>query len=65
MENELFTFYVLTHESHTRTDRYMTRADADREFRLIVDRHSKTPEAEYVAYYCPSVGGLVNSWRAA
>jgi len=65
MSSEQFTFFVLTHEGFTQTSRFMNRTEADREYDRLVAEQSTRPEGEYVAYYCASVGGLVNSWRAA
>jgi len=60
VENEMFTFVVLTTESHRVEHRYHSREQADRLF----DRLTLEPGAISVAFYCASVGGCVNAWHA-
>jgi hypothetical protein len=64
MENEMFTFVTCTHVGHSVEYRYLNRPEADRLYNTMVEREAASPEGEFVAYYCASVGGLVNSWRA-
>jgi hypothetical protein len=64
MENEMFTFVVCTHEGHRVEHVYCNRSDADRKFDVLVAYQAEQPAGLFVAYYCPSVGGLVNSWSA-
>lgn len=61
MENELFTFFVLTHSGHSRFDTYMNRREADKHFDELVRQMHARADGLTVAYYCASVGGLVNS----
>jgi len=56
----MFTFVVLTTESHRVEHRYHSREQADRLF----DRLTLEPGAISVAFYCASVGGCVNAWHA-
>jgi hypothetical protein len=64
MENEMFTFVVCTHLGHAVEHIYCNRQDANRKFDGLVASHAAHPEGLFVAYYCPSVGGLVNAWSA-
>lgn len=57
---EEFTFVVLRHSGHTVEKMYMTRAEADTRFTVLSAENYNTTEGVYVAYYCASVGGLVN-----
>lgn len=66
MENEKFTFLVLTHEGHRTEERYCNRKEADRYFdKLVTAPEQQGAVGLFVAYYCASVGGLVNSWSVA
>lgn len=65
MEQELFTFVVLTHEGHSTEHRYCNRRDADKHFDELSRQMHASSVGLYVAYYCPSVGGLVNSCMAS
>jgi len=60
MENELFTFVVLTHGGHSTEQRFFNRSDADRHFNELVRLMHASPVGLTVAYYSASVGGLVN-----
>lgn len=60
MENELFTFVVLTHEGHSVEQRYFNRHDADRRFDELERQMRASPVGLVVSYYAASVGGLVN-----
>lgn len=64
MEQEKFTFVTLTHSGHRLEERYMTRAEANARFDFMVAAEERSPEGLAVAYYCASVGGLVNAWSA-
>jgi hypothetical protein len=65
MENEMFTFVVLTQESHDIRYCYCSRTVADATFdRLIREQLKKSATSLGVAYYCASVGGCVNAWHA-
>lgn len=64
MENEMFTFVVCSHEGHSVEYHYCSRYDADKKFCALSSREAASTIGDYVAYYCASVGGLVNSWRA-
>lgn len=65
MENEMFTFLVLTQEGHDTRYCYCSRKEADATFdRLIVEQERKPATALGIAYYCASVGGCVNAWHA-
>lgn len=60
MESEMFTFVQCSHVGHSVEQRYLSRRDADRYFdKLVADLHPQ--EGMFVAYYCGSVGGLVNA----
>lgn len=63
MENEMFTFVVCTHVGHNVEYVYCNRVEADKKFdRLVCGEKNKT-SGLFVAYYCASVGGLVNAWN--
>lgn len=64
MEQEKFTFVVLSHEGHSTEDRYCNRRDADKHFAELSRQMHASPVGLYVAYYCASVGGLVNACAA-
>jgi hypothetical protein len=65
MENEKFTFVVLSHEGHYAEDLYCNRRDADKHFNELCRQMHAKPSGLYVAYYCASVGGLVNACAAS
>lgn len=60
MENEMFTLVVCTSFSHVVETRYCSRSRADSYFDDLIEG---TDDVQFVAYYCASVGGLVNSWH--
>lgn len=62
MENERFTFIVITPEEHFTQDKYFNRHYADKHFDALITKH---PEADCIAYYCASVGGQVNCYKNA
>lgn len=63
MDNEMFTFVQCSHAGHQVEYRYFTRREADKHFdKLVGDLHPQ--EGLFVAYYCGSVGGLVNAHYA-
>jgi hypothetical protein len=64
MENEMFTFVTCSHLGHCVEYRYFTRKDADRLFDKLVSDLSPVTGL-FVAYYCASVGGLVNAHYAS
>lgn len=64
MENEKFTFLVLKHDGHSAVEHYCNRRQADLLFDKLVREQAASPAGDTVAYYCASVGGLVNSWHA-
>lgn len=61
MENEMFTFVLLTHTGHSVEQQYFNRRDADKRFNDLVNKSVASPDGLAVAYYCASVGGLVNA----
>lgn len=61
MENEMFTFLVLTHEGHSTEQKFCNRREADKYFDTLSLASSNSSVGLYVAYYCGSVGGLVNA----
>lgn len=61
MENEMFTFVTLGHKGHTVENLFLSRHDADKLFKVLCE--SATDNVVTVAYYCASVGGLVNAWH--
>lgn len=63
MENETFTFVICTHEGHRVEHVYCNRKDADRKFDVLVAIEAESPGGLFVAYYCASIGGLVNAWN--
>lgn len=64
MENELFTFVQCSHVGHAVEQRYFNRREADKHFdTLVAALHPQ--EGLFVAYYCGSVGGLVNAHYAS
>lgn len=56
MDYEPFTFVTLTSSGHNVETLYLLRADADKRF----DHLASIAGTIAVAYYCASVGGLVN-----
>lgn len=64
MENEMFTFVTCTHLGHQVEQQYCNRYDADKHFNELVAGMSAATGL-FVAYYCASVGGLVNAHYAA
>lgn len=63
MENEMFTFVTCSHLGHNVEYQYCSRRDADKHFdKLVADMAVAT--GLFVAYYCASVGGLVNAHYA-
>lgn len=65
MRKEAFTFLVCSTVGHFEQTYYFTRPEADEMFDKLSAAVEKSPEGEYVAFYCASVGGLVNSYRKA
>jgi len=63
MENELFTFVLLAHEGHVVENLFLSRHDADKKFDALT-KCGTEDNLVAVAYYCASVGGLVNAWHA-
>jgi hypothetical protein len=63
MANEMFTFVTLFHDGHRVEQTYSTRAEADAWFNKLIDL-PPSEGALVIAYYCASVGGLVNCWRS-
>lgn len=59
-ENEVYTFVVLTHGGHQVGNVYCNRREADANFNALCADAEKTTAGLSVAYYCASVGGLVN-----
>lgn len=59
MENEMFTFVTCTSFGHSVEYHYCSRKDADTHFDNLVAQTN--PATLYVAYYCATVGGLVNA----
>lgn len=64
MESEAYTFVVCSHVGHSVESRYFNRHDADKHFNELVRQMHTSPEGLHVAYYCASVGGLVNAATA-
>ena len=62
MEHELFTFVACTDLGHVVESRICTRKHADHHFDEMIEH---TDGVKFVAYYCGSVGGLINSWYLA
>jgi hypothetical protein len=64
MENEMYTFVMCSHVGHQVEHFYCNRKDADKHFDTLVAGMGGVTTALFVAYYCPSVGGLVNAHYA-
>lgn len=62
MENEAFTFVVCSHTGHSVETVYGSRKEAERKFNSMCAFADDSPAGNVVAYYCASVGGLVNSY---
>lgn len=58
---ENFTFVVCSHTGHSVENRFFNRVEADVHFNQLVGLMQGNPNGMFVAYYCASVGGLVNA----
>jgi hypothetical protein len=61
MEIEKFTFVVCSDFGHTTEERYSSREDADKHFGELSEIAHRGTTVRFIAYYCASVGGLVNA----
>lgn len=60
MDSEKFEFVLLTDFGHRVEHFYGTRAEADKKFDYL-SNIAKADGVFCIAYYCASVGGLVNA----